>query len=178
MLSRAGASRPTEPPGPAPPPTVPSPSPAEAAAALERVRSSVHRWLDRIADLASSLAEAEHAWARRCASLEEELDRRQREFEAQFEALELDRHQLALAWERLEREQVAAPGSGSRLADEPSRLAPPSSVAPPPSSATAPPATRHDPRLDDAVNRTIVRQFEALRKDVRRTAEARGAHSP
>jgi DNA repair exonuclease SbcCD ATPase subunit len=141
--------------------------PSAVSASLDRIRTSVHRWLDRIDELAAAAVEAARSAETKRAALQAELERREREWAAQVESLEHDRRQLAEAWERLEREQIAAMAMG-RPADEPYRAPRP---APPPEY------DRRSAELDDSVDRAIIRQFEALRKDVRRAAESRGVSS-
>ncbi|WP_152049625.1 hypothetical protein [Tautonia marina] len=142
--------------------------PATLTAAMDRIRSHVHHWLDRLEALADATSDIDHATEQERAALQAEIERHQREWEAQVEALDHDRRLLAEAWERLEHEQIAAL-SLPRSQVEPSRpLRPP---APPP--VAGPSAER-----DDMVDQAILRQFEALRRDVRRTAESRGHASP
>lgn len=140
------------------------PDPSAVAASLDRIRTSVHRWLDRVDELAAAAVEAALSAEKKRAALQAELERREREWAEQLEALEHDRRQLAEAWERLEREQVASLSAG-RPGDDPSRA---------PRQAPPPEYYRRPVELDDSVDRTIIRQFEALRKDVRRAAESRG----
>ena len=93
--------------------------PSAVAESLERIRACVHRWLDRIEGLAAERPgpgrDPDEAIALQIRALEEqrdalqdELRRRDREWEGRLEALEHDRRLLAEAWEQLEREQVAA----------------------------------------------------------------------
>jgi hypothetical protein len=137
--------------------------PASLAAAMDRIRSHVHHWLDRLEELACATSDIDHATEQERAALHAEVERHQREWEAQVEALDHDRRLLAEAWERLEHEQIAAL-SVPRSPVESSR--PARAPAPPP---LANPAVERD----DMVDQAILRQFEALRRDVRRTAESR-----
>ncbi|QDV35809.1 hypothetical protein [Tautonia plasticadhaerens] len=140
------------------------PEPSAVAASLERIRTGVHRWLDRVDELAAAAVEAALSAEKSRAALQAELERREREWAEQLRALEHDRLRLAEAWEQLEREQVAALSAG-RPGDGPDRA---------PRQGPSPEYYRRPVELDDSVDRTIVRQFEALRKDVRRAAESRG----
>ena len=133
--------------------------PAEPAEeALQRLRARVLRGLDRIEALARQ----------RAAGGDVELRARLEELEAEraeaFERLEHDRRQLAEAWERLERERVAALAAGHGVG-------PAADVARPP---TVPlPAPRPEPDGPDPVEQAVLRQFQALRHDVRRNALGR-----
>ncbi|WP_169977378.1 hypothetical protein [Tautonia rosea] len=135
---------------------------------MDRIRSHVHHWLDRLEELADATSELDHATEQERAALQAEIERHQREWEAQVEALDHDRRLLAEAWERLEHEQIAAL-SVARSPVEQSRP----TRAPTPAPVASPSVER-----DDMVDRAILRQFEALRRDVRRTAESRGHASP
>lgn len=142
--------------------------PATLTAAMDRIRSHVHQWLDRLEELADATSELDHASEQERAALQAEIERHQREWESQVEALDHDRRLLAEAWERLEHEQIAAL-SVPRSPVEPSR----------PTRALAhPPAASPSAERDDMMDQAILRQFEALRRDVRRTAESRGHASP
>lgn len=145
--------------------------PADLVVGLERVRECVHRWIDRIEerldDAASPTASGEDL-ERAARDLEEqrealraEAGRRDREWAERLEALEHDRRLLADAWERLEREQLAHVPAA--------RPAQPPTMASPPAAHRATPAGDEP---DNSVDRAILHQFEALRRDVRRTAEA------
>ncbi len=144
--------------------------PADPAAALEQIRAGVHRWIDRIEGrlddrprsptVPHDLDRAARDLEKRREGLRAEADRRDREWADRLEALERDRQLLAEAWERLEREQVA-----------PAAPTPPVRAAPAP--VPSPTAAPSGYEQDSPVDRAILRQFEALRRDVRRTAEAR-----
>jgi hypothetical protein len=163
------------PPSPADPALAAS-FPALAAAEIEQIRASVHYWIDEIErQLPEAVSHAflereqklsqELAWLQQeREELKVELERKAHEWESRLEALEGDRRKLADAWERLEVEQIAVVGS--------SRAAATVSVA---DSAPAPraPNSRPQTETDAAVTRAILRQFEALRQDVRAEARAR-----
>ena len=140
-----------------------------SAAALERIRTTVHLWLDRVAQLAESADDAGRIAKEQCAALQEERDRREREWIEQIQSLEHDRQRLAEAWEKLEREQISALSTSRSTIEAPRPASPASSPSP---------AARQATGADDSLDRMIMRQFEELRKDVRRTAETRGAQAP
>lgn len=147
------------------------PDPAGLAAALERVRACALGWIDRIerhlqeSDRGQdSTEEVERAFqllqdGRESLRLEEE--RREREWEVRLEAIEHDRRLLAEAWERLEREQLAlaAPARASHEAARADR------------AYEAPRVARPSAAPEAAVDQAVLRQFEALRQDVRRKGE-------
>lgn len=170
LLDRAGRTTVgDEPPG--------TPDPVSLAASLERIRACVHRWLDRIEGeldgilapptaavgvAAEELDRARRELEERGEAMRAEAERREREWREKLEALEHDRRLLGEAWDRLERERLSAAAPARPPAD-------------PPVAERAAPATRVAPAgddRDDAVDRTILRQFEILRQDVRRKAEA------
>lgn len=146
--------------------TDPGPSRAEELAAL---RARLHRGLDRLEALvreqlrarpaprpaAEELARVEEARVR----LLEESERWEHQRRVQLEAIEHDRRLLAEAWERLERAQL-------EVAPAP----PPPPVLPRAPEWAAPAPPPHEPRADAAgvVSQAVLRQFEALRRDVRR----------
>lgn len=158
--------------GNAPPPT---PDPSDVAAGLERIRACVHRWLDQIegqmdraltspAAAAEDLDRARRELEEQREAMRAESERREREWQEKLEALEHDRRLLVEAWDRLERERLSAsPVAPAR----PSHDTPASDHAPPPARVAAPGSEQ-----DNSVDRTILRQFEILRQDVRRKAEA------
>jgi hypothetical protein len=124
----------------------------QPAAALEAIRACVHRWIDAIEAQLDALPESE------CVP---EAEGRDREWAERLEALEHDRRLLAAAWEEVERARTTpAPG--------PAADAPLPPVLEPRPAAPAAQAGPGDP-----VDRTVLRQFESLRRDVRRAAEAR-----
>jgi len=151
---------------------------------LERLRDALLHRLDQIESLATeqaarldqSSSQREQALRERVLALEAaqarlqgELRRREQEWHDAVQQLEDDRRLLTEAWERLEHERVDAP-------------APPQAAGPRDTVSrvehAAPAVHRQpDPQTgDDSVTREILRQFQALRGDVRRTANgpARG----
>ena len=145
---------------------------------LERFRERAQRRLDQIEALAreragtlpSEPSDRERELQRRVAELEEaqrrlqvETDRREQERREVVEQLEHDRRLLTEAWERLEREQV----EGLSTAHAPARPAP-IDRPPPPVVRSAVPSDQNDP-----VAQAILRQFQALRRDVRRNTNGR-----
>jgi len=93
---------------------------------------------------------------------------RDREWDEQLDRLDADRRLLAEAWERLERREVEAPAHARAHAHahhpgtdpEPPKARPPSPA----------PVPAGDPGADDPVALAILRQFQALKSDVRRNA--------
>jgi hypothetical protein len=160
--------RPAE--GPAPPP-----EPAALVACLEQVRARVHRGLDRIEALTRQRPAADTG-----ADLDRrrsELDQARAQFEAearnwekarknQLEELERDRRLLAEAWERLEREQVEGPAPPA-----PPVAASGSSILR--AVGPAAPVARTTSAEESPITQAVLRQFESLRRDVRRSAESR-----
>jgi hypothetical protein len=149
---------------------------ATLASGLERIRESVHRWVDRIElhlknapqrnapERDAELVRGQRELEDQRHALRAETERFEREWEARLEALEHDRKLLAEAWERLERDQlsgVAAPRSAPHPPTVDRAVAAPR-VARPPADET-----------ENAIDRTILRQFEALRQDVRNKAGSR-----
>lgn len=156
------------------------PSPSELVAALDRLQDLLVRRLERLAELAAEWSEQagftpserEEALRERVVALEAsqarlqaELRRREQEWRDLLDSLEDDRRLLADAWERLEREQTTErPPPASR---------PASAVPTPEHVATA--VHRPAPGLaDDHVAREVLRQFQALKADVRRNAGRAG----
>ncbi|HWE37806.1 MAG TPA: hypothetical protein VG406_14655 [Isosphaeraceae bacterium] len=134
--------------------------PAEPAeAALLRLRACVLRGLDRIEALARDRAAPGGD-----AALRDRLEALEAERDEALGRLEHDRRQLAEAWERLERERVAALAAGHRVGG-------PAPVAGPPAEPI--PAPRPEAAGPDPVEQAILRQFQALRHDVRRNALGR-----
>ncbi|HEV3164823.1 MAG TPA: hypothetical protein VGZ22_12410 [Isosphaeraceae bacterium] len=152
-------------------------TPSSIQRGLEHIRQQFHRHLDAIDAMARErsarggrdLQAKEEQLRKQAAELEQlkrhvqsEADRWERERQAMIEQIDHDRRLLAQAWERLEREQVrsgAAPAERARP------------------TATSPPATWPTPLSvisghDQPVAAEILRQFQSLRRDVRRTAEA------
>jgi hypothetical protein len=156
---------------------------------LERLRDCVEQRLNRLEAAARERAaqpapvlgasELEQKLQRRIAEYDEaqlrlraQAERHEQEWRTALEQIEGDRKLLADAWERLEREQIettgaaAANGAGRPHTDE--RIP----------AATA--RTRQRQAVDDApsdsVTEDILKQFHALRNDVRRNARQRGSH--
>ncbi len=197
MSQPTETQRPTESESGRGPSLRPSPSDAPIdpnliLARLEQIRQGFHRGLDRIESLARERLSASNgeseglgsfghsaAWRQELeevrAQLQAEADRWEQERDAQVEAIEHDRQLLAEAWERLEREQIEAAASASRAPPRgttqnsqatTSRLSPPT---PPTATTTPTPRTTSNPNSEDsAVSQAILRQFEMLRRDVRR----------
>jgi hypothetical protein len=145
--------------------------------ALEEFRTRVHRQLDALEALSRaraqqgsrSLLEREQQMQQRARDLEHvqshmraEADRWERERQAMLEQIEHDRRLLAEAWERLEREQVTnfAAVQTPALAN--------AVVAPTPWPVTLSSATGRD----HPVAEEVLRQFQSLRRDVRRNSSA------
>ena len=159
-------SRSGEPHGP-PPAT----ADADVVAFLEEIRAAVHRWIDTIEerlDDEARLPKADRDLEQAFRELEQQRDalraeaeRRDRELAERLDALEHDRRLLAEAWERLEQERVSA--------------VPPTRAAQDPASKNPPVVTSRAAipgmESDNPVDQTILRQFEALRRDVRRKTE-------
>lgn len=152
------------------PPQVDSSAVADA---MDRIRDWLHGWLDRIEALAGEVKANDRALERQRLLLQDEIELHRREWEARVEELDHDRRLLAEAWEQLELAQQACTPMAARPADERLRHDPRSEAPPPPAPAPAP-----SPEPDGVVDRAILRQFEALRRDVRRTAESRDRSAP
>jgi hypothetical protein len=114
-----------------------------------------------------------------------QAERREQEWQAALEQLEGDRALLAEAWDRLERERIEAPDPArslspwERVAEGRVRAgAPPGATASGSdrlrTSAQPTPPEPND-ATEDHVAHTILKQFHALRKDVRRNARPRGS---
>jgi hypothetical protein len=154
---------------------------------LQELRDCVLQRLDSIESLARrrsggpsvEITRLEETLERKIAELEHERGRLRADVENEestwrrlLAELESDRQLLAEAWERLERERIDAGGSGHAPAAHAPRT-PASSV-----THTPPPPTPRVPAGADAVNpvaETILRQFQTLCGDVRRTAHARSS---
>jgi hypothetical protein len=171
------ATRQAGPPGPRPQ----RPDPQGLLLGLEQLRSSLRQRLDSIEALAlerpefapADPTEREQVLRRRVAELEERLarlsveaKRREQEHQAAMEQLEADRRLIAEAWERLELERTGF-------------LAPAAPAARQAAPAAAPPAPVLRPTVDaagnDAVANSILKQFQALRSDVRKNGSGRHA---
>ena len=160
---------------PAPPVTAP------LIQGLERLRERIRQRLDQIEALARERAaapaqgsdqldrdqEQDEELRQRRAELDEaqrrlkaEADRWEKERQAVAEQLEHDRRLLAEAWERLEREQVEG------------RAATTAAARPTPAARPVPTVVRAvvPDEHDDAVAQAILKQFQTLRRDVRRNA--------
>jgi hypothetical protein len=151
-----------------------SPDPASVLAGLDRLRAILHRGLDRIEalaieavgdrpgpdpDLEWRLGQIEEARAR----LQAEAERCEQTRREQLEQIDRDRRELAAAWERLECEQVKAHGSERT---QPGAI-PTVGLAPPTRTVA-----HHVSEDEGPVAQAVLRQFEALRRDVRRNAES------
>jgi DNA repair exonuclease SbcCD ATPase subunit len=136
---------------------------------VEAMRAELHQRLDVLAKLAESKTQARYSQAapdgvlsakvkqleKEKAQLVAELERLKESHRSSLEPLEHDRQLLANAWSRLEREQIRA----SRTAT--------------PKSASVPVATTEPesiPPEQDKFAMDVLRQFQALRRDVRGNA--------
>jgi hypothetical protein len=146
---------------------------------LEELRERVHRQLDALETIAraraeqsaKALHEREEQLQQRVVELEHahlhiknEADRWERERKAMLEQIEHDRRLLAEAWERLEREQVKNFGVVQTAARSTVASAP--APIPVPWPVTLSPSTGRD----QPVAEEVLRQFQSLRRDVRRNA--------
>ncbi|GAC1450746.1 MAG: hypothetical protein NVSMB9_35400 [Isosphaeraceae bacterium] len=156
---------------------------------LERLRESLLPRLQKIEELAVEQAylleqdasEREQQLRQRVATLEAaqarlqaEAIRREQELNAILQELASDRQLLASAWERLEQETIAAPrGPGPSHAPQIMEVKPEST-----SSPIRPGAARGEdrPHNHETVTQEILKQFQSLKLDVRRTA--RGKKGP
>jgi hypothetical protein len=128
--------------------------------------------------------------ARKLATLEEtehrlkaQAERREKEWTTALAQLEADRRLLAEAWERIEQERIASCGGSGVQPNVHSQIASPGAAhgLQRGSQATLPHAAsgvgaRSAPALSDPnhpVGQAILRQFQTLCSDVRRTAEDR-----
>lgn len=164
------------------------PDPHGLIQGLDRLREVLHQRLDRIETLALERGEApaadptarEQELRRRIAELEErqtrlvaEAKRREQEWQNNMAQLENDRKLLAEAWARIERERIehAGSGAGAGVGAGSGRAA---------SAPAAPAAPVFRPAVadgtDDVISHAILRQFQALRSDVRRNANGRRPH--
>jgi exonuclease VII large subunit len=175
-----------------PAPAAARPVPGAAIEDLRWLRQRVLERLDAIEALArrhprpaaesTELAARERMLRQQEAELEEarlrlraEADRQAKEWAEALEQLDADRRLLADAWERLERERLEGPGgSEGRLPRQARSFGPTGVTASAPVGAAA--QARIDTEPDNPVARAILRQFEALGRDVRSAAEAR--HDP
>ena len=156
---------------------------------LEELRACVARRLASIEGLAreragaasAEIARLEQTLIQRIEELEAErgrvrsgADQEQMNWKQSLGQLESDRQLLAEAWERLERERIEIVGAGIAPGTQRTR---PSEIGVPHGSPgpTAPVAARSTGTVESGnpVAETILRQFQALSSDVRRTTEAR-----
>ena len=166
------------------------------AALIQDLQSLRQRVLERLGALealarqrtesttaAGGITALERTLQQRQAELEEarrqvraEAERQEKEWSASLTQLEADRRLLAEAWERLERQRIDGPGASERHPhthsqvqrqprDAPAALLD-AAVAPARSAAA-------DSGPDNPIAQAILRQFQALSRDVRCTAEAR-----
>jgi hypothetical protein len=147
---------------------------------LERLRACFEQRLSRIEALARDRpqpsvldrTELEQELERRIAECEQsqlrlraQNDRHEQEWRTTLEQLEGDRTLLADAWERLERERLEGATGPAPQPIHRSPLA----------ERTSPKQVRPEPaETDDQVAHAILKQFQALRNDVRRNAKRRG----
>jgi hypothetical protein len=149
---------------------------------LERLRECFEERLarleaiarDRVAAPVSDRSELELKLQHRITEIEEaqvrlrhQAERREQEWRASMEQLEGDRTLLAEAWEQLERERVEG-----AAAVQPTRRVAAADRGPNP-----PVRHRTDPgdAASDHLAHTILKQFQALRNDVRRNSRGRGS---
>jgi hypothetical protein len=161
--------------------------PAGLVRNLEELRTCVLRRLESIEELARrcsgdsavEISRTEQMLKQRIAELELESNRARSELfgeepggKQSLTQLENDRHLLAEAWERLERERIDALMAGSVA-----RQAPPAHHPHPADghATHAMPTPRPMVSIEPAnpVAESILRQFQTLCKDVRRTTDAR-----
>jgi hypothetical protein len=138
--------------------------------ALERDPAASGDPSERERELRRRIAELEERQARLVA----ESKRREQEFESGMEKLENDRRLITEAWERLECERIDGAGAGpGRPAPRPpgANPNPAPSHHPQPASPVFRPAVT--PESNDVITHAILRQFQALRSDVRRNASGR-----
>jgi len=132
------------------------------AAVHERAQERAKLLHDRAAQLEQRANDLEHAHVH----ITNESDRWESERQSMIAQIEKDRRLLAEAWERLEREQVKSFG-GVQTAARPATVAAPSE-APAPRPVTHSPS----PASDRPVAEEVLKQFQSLKRDVRRNAAA------
>jgi hypothetical protein len=147
-------------------------------AALQRLRDQVRERLDRIETLARTQLAAPRSMAADSndahAAFRAEREAWERTRQAQLEELETNRRLLAEAWERLETERIEAAkrvvaGPAPAAAATQAQQQPPAPVA----RAPAVPVVRSaEIEKDDSVTRSIMREFQSLRRDVRRNSNS------
>ena len=168
------------------------PSSPSLAHDLEALRDSVLLRLETIEEL----ARRRHGnWSAEITRLEQALKERTEELEQErsshaansddddqgwrrmLSRLESDRKLLTEAWERLERERVDAVSAGATVRGSAQVHHPRGSESQPAQSPQSQrPAAAATLETANPVAETILRQFQTLCKDVRRTTEARFAH--
>ena len=157
--------------------------PVSPAQTLERLREGLLQRLDVLEIIAAEQAalsgysptEREQFLRERTATLEAslsrlqaELKRRELEWEDKVHSLEHDRQLIAEAWQRLEAEQLegGSVGTAGSVTESPPEYQSPNGPTP------RPPAPDES---NDHVAKAILKQFQALQRDVRRNAKGRGA---
>jgi hypothetical protein len=166
------------------------PAAASPIQGLQWLRQRVLERLDALEALARRLeappdaaevADLEQTLRQRLAEVEEarrrvhaEAERREREWNESLAQLEADRRLLAEAWERIERQRIERPGASD------GHLRPHALVQGPPKGGpavpphTAAPAPARSAVIDqdpsNPVARAILREFQALTRDVRSNA--------
>lgn len=136
---------------------------------LGRIRSAIRLALDqfearlrtRLASgnrLPEDLGEEYHRLSEERRQFESEMEQRTKEWNELMEQLQQERTALAQAWENLERErtEALAAGSLSHLPTSNERI-----------DAAVRVAARTSSESDETIARALLRQFEALRHDVR-----------
>ncbi|MFO0909558.1 MAG: hypothetical protein U0794_14585 [Isosphaeraceae bacterium] len=166
----------------------PQPSAATVSEGLDRLRDTV---VQRLALLETQVAESleltgtspserEQALRERIvvleaaqARLQAEVKRREQEWQDLLDQLEEDRHLLAEAWDRIEKERIEAQ---SRPTPAPVTRGPTTQVDREVVAAMPPPAHRptSGESSEDLMTRDILRQFQTLKNDVRRNSEKAG----
>jgi hypothetical protein len=153
---------------------------------LERLREIIEQRLARLESVARERERAappvldrsglEQKLQQQIASYEEaqlrlraQAERREQEWRTSLEQLEGDRQLLAEAWDRLEHERIAGEAPAEGPASGRPRTAERASTQPRPRPEVADPA-------NDSVTLGILKQFQALRNDVRRNSRQRGPH--
>jgi hypothetical protein len=114
----------------------------------------------RLQERISEYEEAQHR-------LRAQAERREQEWQAALEQLEDDRALLAKAWEQLEQERVEVASAAPQGNKKHPRV----------ERGSSPPARPHTELPDassDHVAHAVLKQFQALRNDVRRNARQRG----
>jgi hypothetical protein len=156
---------------------------------LEELRDSVLHRLDSIEGLvrcrvgapSAEITRLEETLRQKIDELELERGRLRADVEQEesrwrqsLAQLESDRQLLTDAWERLERERIDVTSSSHAPAAHRSRP-PDSSVFRSAAPAPPPPKTSTSMEASNPVAETILRQFQTLCSDVRRTADSRSS---